>query len=636
MSTVFDSAKWIWSKERAEIDEYAEFYEEFSWNSGKAMLHISVDGDYTLFINGKYASSGQYGDYEHYKIYDSIDVTSFLENGTNSVAVLVWHFGNPSMRYRPANAGMIYEIECGDEILAKSGEKTLSRVSRAYLNGLKKEITGQLGYSYLYDSTKEDEWINGSGDDMKQSVIVDKKCSFYPRPIVKHDLHPVKTGKLVKENDGKYFLFDLGEETVGLFTFAINTESTQKITISYGEHIEDGCVRRLVGGRDFSFEYIAKVGLNEYTNYMLRLGCRYLEIQSEDSISVEFAGVIPQVYPTKVKPFTANDELDQRIYDVCVKTLELCMMEHYVDCPWREQCLYGFDSRNQMICGYTAFEDKNRDYARANLLLMSKDTHDDGVMSICYPCGISLTIPSFSLHFIMAVGEYTEHTGDITLVRECEPKIKELLDTFKNRISNGLVHTLEANHHWAFYDWSPYSDGKNRTESNGIPDLCINSLYICALDSYESVCKKAGLAFDYSGIADSLREESYKAFFDKKSGLCSMNVGQANYTELANSLAILAGIVSGAEADHICEMMVEGKLVPCSLSMKVSKYNAYLKTNEEKYLGFIHNEIRKDYGKMLDAGATSFWETIDGAAAFHDAGSLCHGWSAVPILYLNR
>ena len=115
-----------------------------------------------------------------------------------------------------------------------------------------------------------------------------------------------------------------------------------------------------------------------------------------------------------------------------------------------------------------------------------------------------------------------------------------------------------------------------------------------------------------------------------------MNVGQANYTELANSLAILAGIVSGAEADHICEMMVEGKLVPCSLSMKVSKYNAYLKTNEEKYLGFIHNEIRKDYGKMLDAGATSFWETIDGAAAFHDAGSLCHGWSAVPILYLNR
>ena len=32
------------------------------------------------------------------------------------------------------------------------------------------------------------------------------------------------------------------------------------------------------------------------------------------------------------------------------------MMEHYVDTPWREQCLYAFDARNQMLCGYYAFE----------------------------------------------------------------------------------------------------------------------------------------------------------------------------------------------------------------------------------------------------------------------------------------
>ncbi|MFQ7077041.1 MAG: hypothetical protein ACLRSW_03420 [Christensenellaceae bacterium] len=34
---------------------------------------------------------------------------------------------------------------------------------------------------------------------------------------------------------------------------------------------------------------------------------------------------------------------------------------------------------------------------------------------------------------------------------------------------------------------------------------------------------------------------------------------------------------------------------------------------------------------MLKRGATTFWETIKGEADFEGAGSLCHGWSAVPV-----
>lgn len=38
---------------------------------------------------------------------------------------------------------------------------------------------------------------------------------------------------------------------------------------------------------------------------------------------------------------------------------------------------------------------------------------------------------------------------------------------------------------------------------------------------------------------------------------------------------------------------------------------------------------------MLKAGATSVWETTDGASAFNNAGSLCHGWSASPIYFYH-
>ena len=47
-------------------------------------------------------------------------------------------------------------------------------------------------------------------------------------------------------------------------------------------------------------------------------------------------------------------------------------------------------------------------------------------------------------------------------------------------------------------------------------------------------------------------------------------------------------------------------------------------------------EIRKDYQLMVDSGYSAAWETIDGAAAFDYAGSLCHGWSAYPIYVYNQ
>jgi len=47
----------------------------------------------------------------------------------------------------------------------------------------------------------------------------------------------------------------------------------------------------------------------------------------------------------------------------------------------------------------------------------------------------------------------------------------------------------------------------------------------------------------------------------------------------------------------------------------------------------ILSELDTTYKYMLDRGATTFWETIKGADDFGGAGSLCHGWSALPIYY---
>ncbi|MBE5739382.1 MAG: hypothetical protein E7349_00845 [Clostridiales bacterium] len=357
---MYGKSKWIWVEKECKPDTYGEFYDEFIWEEGDINCLLSCDGDYTLYINGEYVSSNQYGDYEWYKSYDDIDITPYLKKGKNSISVLVWHFGTDSQRYIKTKAGLIFELQSNGEVVLASGENTLARYSVAYKQGLQKLVTRQIGFSFAYDATQEDEWKT-TGKGLQSATLVEKNCSFIERPTKKLELLECVHGRVVLAENNHYII-DFGKETVGLVSLDFVSPVVQTIVVAWGEDLQDGHVRQRIEHRDFSFDYIAKAGKNEYVNYMLRLGCRYIEIYTEAPIEIECVGLIPQVYPVKEKQVILDNALDQKIYNACVNTLKLCMMEHYVDTLWREQCLYVYDSRNQALCGYHAFENGNADY----------------------------------------------------------------------------------------------------------------------------------------------------------------------------------------------------------------------------------------------------------------------------------
>ena len=107
------------------------------------------------------------------------------------------------------------------------------------------------------------------------------------------------------------------------------------------------------------------------------------------------------------------------------------------------------------------------------------------------------------------------------------------------------------------------------------------------------------------------------------------------FNVLSNVLAVLAGVVTGDEAKELCERFLSADIIDCTLSLKALKYEALLKADPQKHRETVLNEIKKDYLPMLQAGATSAWETVEGAVAFGNAGSLCHGWSAAPVYYYH-
>jgi len=633
---MFETADWIWPSDSTQADEYGEFFTEFDSHSNEILkIFLSCDGDYTLFVNGKYAASNQYGDFEHYKIYDEIDITEFTHPGKNTVSILVWHPGLDSSRYKKAAAGLIFELTADGKLVAASGESTPARKSPAYENGRCAVITKQLGYGFHYNANYDDgSFFNGNG--FNKAVKVRKDCVFYKRPISKLFLKEEKVPCLVKNNDnGTHYIIDLGEETVGLLRLRFFSDSVQRVRIDWGEDLQNGHVRRIIEARTFSVEYTAKQGQNDYTNYMLRFGARYIELYTKEPITLEYAGLVPQYFPTEERKVKPHAETDKKIYDLCINTLKLCMMEHYVDCPWREQALYAYDSRNQMLAGYYAFADKNASYARSNLKLISMDRRQGGLLSICYPAGTSVAIPSFSLHFITAIYEYYEHTGDLTLLTEVYPKISEIIENFTNKLDHDLVQNCDDPSHWNFYDWSNHLNGDAKGVNTIKCDSIINMLYVIALQKLKLICKAIGEPFKYDGIEHRVKSRIKEVFFNTRDGLFSFSIGGFDYTELANSLAINAKIVDGELKKSICEKMISGCLNESSLSMKCFTYDALLMT-DESYREYILGDIRKKYGYMLSSGATATWETINGASDFNNAGSLCHGWSALPIYYYHK
>ncbi|MBR7160589.1 MAG: hypothetical protein IKD20_06095 [Clostridia bacterium] len=626
--SVFDKSKWIWLSTGEGEDQYAEFRDTLHYLGGEVYIRLSCDSDYTLYINGKYVASNQYGDYEHYKIYDEICLNDYLLIGDNRIDITVYHLGvDTTSRYKLAPAGLIYEVVVDGEVECFSSIETLSRLSPTYRSGACQIISNQLGFTFEYDATSHTD------EGYALSREVDKRCTFYPRPIPKQIVKDrCDISSITKLSDTRY-LIDFGKQVTGLATLDIYTPISQKLTVAWGQHIADGCVRKVIYEHNFYYTYCATEGRNIFTDYMLRLSGRYLEVESEYPIDIHYIGLLPQEYEVNSIVCHIEDKLDRDIYDICLNSLKLCMMEHYVDTPWREQGLYPFDSVLQMFMGYFAFEGGNRDYVRANLSLMLNDDREDGLLSICTPCGTNLTIPCYSLYFVMAVESYASKYLDRQFAIDALPKMRRILREFDSRYDGKYLHKFEGEMMWNFYDWSEYASGSIFQNDPGI-DIVINCLYLMAIDSFVKISDDEIEIARYLFIKDNLISNVRQNFW-RESGY-SMHLDTDIQTNVANCMAVLSGVATSEQKSVIADGLVEGRYISSSMAFDLFKYVVLMDTDLEKYKTYILDCIRRDYSVMLDAGSDTVWETMLGEKDFDGCGSLCHGWNTSPIYVYHK
>jgi hypothetical protein len=586
-----DDCKWIWHGELDDsaINQWLNVRKVFEIDEidPDACLHISVDTDYCLWLNGRLFFGGQFSDFPQSKHYDSLPVGEHLHTGRNCLAILAYYQGKSTFRYLKGRPGLIFSLACGSHHVVSDAACKL-RVSPAYRNGPVPLVTPFLGLTMEYSAAEEDRWCDLEYDDqtwapaLVQAGATDGYWkNLEPRPLPKLEAEPsppacvVEVGRLVrtqeghsvaatiaadqlypdkssistdpltpggdeslainppdKADEGVYVIVDLGREMFGHFALHVHAEKNTLIDFAHGEHLLDGRVRCCIDDRNFADRYRCAEGDQRWFMPMRRLGCRYLQLHFtcfSQPVRLSYAGLCPVLYPLAVRgAFECDNAVHNKIYEVARRTLHLSMHEHYEDCPWREQSLYAMDAQVQAIYGYYVFGEY--DFPEQSLRLLGQSVRDDGFLDLCAPGGATLTIPTYSFSWISAVWQHCLYSGRTTLMDEFWQQIKNMLTTYlKLRDHTGLMPPLPGKKYWNYYEWSTGMDegGPYNETPGGEQHACLNLILIEALDAAAEMGRQRNDpdADTYQACADELRGIIASTFVDKVTLLTRSKIG---------------------------------------------------------------------------------------------------------------
>lgn len=695
-----DISKWIWFKGKtAAVNTYVDFRQEFTIDSlqSPSELRISCETNFAVWLNGEFIGTGQFDDYPGAETYSTFDLDDKLVKGKNIITITAYHCGVNNSSYIASNPGLWFELRVADELLLNSNKSTMSRISPIYRQGEIARLSIQMGFTFQCDITQDDQWqkleyeTNENWQNSQEISdfqpgsrplaipIIKKRTSFQiiaqgtlkrtSESLMQYDylssrrsseiFSNISAGEIHRDKpvtvcmgkdmdaDGVYLVIDMQREEGGFIDLELDAPAGMIVDMAVGEHLADLRVRSSIGGRTFESRVITKNGKQHFTHYITRAAGRYLQLhftKITDSFSIVYAGLLPFEYPLpSTSKFKCADSIFNKIYEVSCRTLQLCMHEHYEDCPWREQALYANDSRNQALTGYYTFGEYN--FPAVSFELLGRSAGDDGYMKLCAPMDSHRTIPSFTMVWFLAVADHLRYSGDIEYAKANLPLIHKCLGHFISTMKNNLLPSPTGPDYWHFYDWADglwgATDSSLNTNSHEDRyDAPLNFLFILALRAAAEICEECGerkSAESYRTIKVKTADAGHKMFWDQEKQLYYTGNSQdmqSHFAELTQSLALLTKSMPNAISTELRAKLAQqdNGMVKTTLSQCIYKFEALLQ-DKETYGSTVFSQISDDWSKMLYAGATSFWETEQGQAAFHYAGSLCHGWSATPAYF---
>lgn len=440
---------------------------------------------------------------------------------------------------------------------------------------------------------------------------------------------------------GKYIVIDFGKEVSGYPVIEIDHAAGGEILdIGYAEALQkisgevvspasgdDGIVNPDRAGVHYADRYICRPGRQRFQTFEKR-AFRYLQIdirKRTDVLALGPVSLISSGYPVEYRgSFSCSDPLLTRIWEIGRETLRLTMEDAYIDCPWRERGQWWGDALIQARANYYVFGDLA--LIRQGLKQIAQSQTADGLTHGVYPTDwADGVVPTFTLLWVISLGEYLEFSGDRELAVSLLPAVSRALSWFeKFRGSHGLLRDVPG---WLFVDWADVPTSGEST--------AVNALYHGALMTAGSLERLTGsrAAGDEhiakaervrTGMREFLWDDAADCFRDTwEDGISGSGV-----SEQSNCWSVVFGACSKGDMDRVAgALFADGR---ARVHAATPYFSAFVL--DAMASGGRHGEaidyIRSRWGTMLAWGATTWWEY------WEPRGSLCHGWSTAPSSFL--
>ncbi len=317
----------------------------FDKKSENVWLDITADDYYKLYVNGHFVGQGPSPSYETRYYYNHYEITDYLRNGENVIAVHTYYQGNINRVWNSGDLRQGLKAVCYDKngiILQTDGTWKYKR-ARQYVNN--RETGYHTQYLEDIDMTKYDVgWkdINFEEKEWKSAMVKseDDHCLVLQETKIL-ELYEVFP-QSIKELEKGIYILDFGKEVVGYVRLQTEGIKGETVEVFAGEELlEDGHVRFQMRCNCTYHETWILSGRKEIIENYDYKAFRYLEIHGEKRMAEQFS-VIVRHYPfsNPIRLEKCNDTRLLQIWDICSRSIQLGTQEVFVDCPSREKGQY--------------------------------------------------------------------------------------------------------------------------------------------------------------------------------------------------------------------------------------------------------------------------------------------------------
>jgi hypothetical protein len=354
-----------------------------------------------------------------------------------------------------------------------------------------------------------------------------------------------------------------------------------------------------------------------------------LKIETSSSpLELRRLGIVETRSPMEPKArFECDDMTIGAVRGICVRGLQNCMHEMFMDCPYFEQQMYPGDTRVQMLILNSINGDDRM--IRYGMEIFDYGRRDNGLVPMNFPSRNIQDSSTYSMCWAMMFADYVRWHGTNGWLKARMPGLRHtlhLLSAYEN--GEGLVENLPG---WNFMDWVPGWDkyGNAPGGRKGLSSIN-NLLYVHALLSAsktEAAIGEKTLAGYWLDKAKRTAGAVQRRFWCDKRGMFADTPGKDAFSEHAQCLAILSGLFAKDKCDSaFAHLIADGDLARTTVYFSHYLFETFIRCDRPD-LVLRRLDLWRDY--VADGLKTPL--EAPGVRGRSD----CHAWGSHPLYHLQ-